>query len=162
MPIDIDDLRTLVVRPTLQKLKLHSEAAENLIIGTGITESHLSHLRQMGNGVALGIFQMEPATHKDIWRNFLTGEAHHELYQVMAEIAGGVTGMVPQNMVGNLYYATAMCRVHYLRVKDPLPDAKDAVGLADYWKRWYNTESGAGRAAGAVAKFKMACDLPVA
>ena len=37
-----------------------------------------------------------------------------------------------------------MARIHYLRVPEALPAADDVVGLAAYWKRYYNTELGAG------------------
>ncbi|KAF0118141.1 MAG: hypothetical protein FD149_866 [Rhodospirillaceae bacterium] len=63
---------TTVIRPTLLHLGLHSPAAEALLLGTAIQESRLgTYLRQTGGGPALGVYQMEPATHEDIWTNFL-------------------------------------------------------------------------------------------
>lgn len=47
-------------------------------------------------------------------------------------------------MVYNLRFAAAMCRAHYSRVKEPLPDANDLFELGRYWKKYYNTEKGAG------------------
>ena len=47
-----------------------------------------------------------------------------------------------EEMTGNLYYATAMCRVHYRRVKEPIPNT--VIGQAQYWKRYYNTPLGKG------------------
>ncbi len=41
--------------------------------------------------------------------------------------------------IWNLAYATAMCRVHYLRVPRPLPDAGAVRAMGEYWKRHYNT-----------------------
>jgi len=35
-----------------------------------------------------------------------------------------------------------MCRIHYLRVPEPIPDT--IQGQAAYWKMHYNTELGAG------------------
>ena len=43
---------------------------------------------------------------------------------------------------GNLYYAVAMCRIHYYRVSEALPN--DLEGMARYWKKYYNTELGKG------------------
>jgi hypothetical protein len=37
-----------------------------------------------------------------------------------------------------------MCRLHYRRVPEPLPDAEDINGLAAYWKKYYNTKAGRG------------------
>ena len=47
-------------------------------------------------------------------------------------------------LAGNLYYATAMARIHYLRRPERLPSAMDVEGLAQYWKDHYNTYLGAG------------------
>ena len=40
------------------------------LLGTARVESDLRHRRQIG-GPALGLFQMEPATHNDIWESYL-------------------------------------------------------------------------------------------
>ena len=51
---------------------LVSQEAENLLMGTAAQESALGeYIRQLGNGPALGIFQMEPETFDDIVRNYL-------------------------------------------------------------------------------------------
>lgn len=46
-------------------------------------------------------------------------------------------------------------RAHYLRVADPVPDtlAEQAV----YWKRWYNTRLGRGRAEDYVRSWQLHC-----
>ena len=69
--MDPKQLTLLVVRPTLKKLGLYSLAAERLIVGTIYQESHAKYLKQLGNGPALGVIQMEPATYGDIWDNYL-------------------------------------------------------------------------------------------
>lgn len=45
---------------------LHSMAAEQLLLGTAIQESHLKYRRQIG-GPALGYFQVGTNTQDDIW-----------------------------------------------------------------------------------------------
>ena len=47
-------------------------------------------------------------------------------------------------MIGNLYYAAAMARVHYLRRPEALPPAGDVEALGQYWKNFYNTFLGKG------------------
>jgi hypothetical protein len=69
--IDPRQFRALIVRPALESINLWSQQAEDLVMGTAAQESRLIYLRQLGNGPALGLFQMEPATHNDIWVNFL-------------------------------------------------------------------------------------------
>ena len=137
--LDREQFRQLIINPVLLNLNLYSEAAAQLLIRTAVQESRLTYIRQLGGGPALGVYQMEPATHDDIWENYL--EYRTELADLVEKWARVAT---PHEMIGNLYYATAMCRVHYLRAPQALPDAEDLHGQARYWKTWYNTPLGAG------------------
>ncbi|MBI2881275.1 MAG: hypothetical protein HYY21_06785 [Candidatus Tectomicrobia bacterium] len=140
--LNIAQFRVHVIRPTLEGIGAHSRAAENLVLGTALQESGLSYLRQMDEGPALGLYQMEPATHDDIWENYLSFRP--ELRErVSAFLVPGQDRTL--QLIWNLAYATAMCRTHYLRVPAPLPDADDILGLAEYWKLHYNTPQGRGR-----------------
>lgn len=139
--MDSNQLRFLVVRPVLEHIGLHSEAAENLVMGTAAQESRLKYIHQLGNGPAKGLFQMEPATHDDIWGNFL--EYRDDTAGLVLDYFAGGKPDADQ-MVWNMAYACAMCRVHYLRVPEGLPAADDIDGLAAYWKEHYNTHLGAG------------------
>lgn len=138
--IDPHQFLEIIIRPTLLTIGLWSAAAENLVLGTAIHESRLIYLRQIG-GPALGLYQMEPATHEDIWDNVL--DAHSELCWKVSALLANSPAPVDQ-LETNLAYATAMCRVAYWRVPGPLPDASDIDGLAAYWKQHYNTRLGAG------------------
>lgn len=145
--IRADHLTREVVKPVLRHLNLWSLAAENLILGTAAVESNMgTYLRQLGGGPAMGIWQMEPATHADIWRNYLR-------YQ--PETAGKVAQLVPPlywhegdevpvdaEALIDLRYACAMARIHYRRVKAPLPGPTDWHGLEAYHKAHYNTVLG--------------------
>ena len=141
MSLNCKDLRELVVRPTLQHLRLWSPAAEDLILGTAAQESALGTYLKQVNGPALGIYQMEPGTFNDIWENYLAykPDLTNSLYMLYRQNIPDATAMV-----GNLYYATAFCRIHYLRVPEAIPVHKDIKGYAAYWKKYYNTPLGAG------------------
>ncbi|HCH5589157.1 TPA: hypothetical protein NKZ51_004509 [Vibrio parahaemolyticus] len=154
--MDAKQLLTLVVRPTLKKLKLHSQAAEQLIVGTIYQESDANFLKQVGGGPALGVIQMEPATYKDIWDNYLAYK--RKLANQITELASMESldeDMRPHvtQLITNLAFAVAMCRTHYLRKKPPLPKAGDIEGLAKYWKEHYNTPKGAGKVEEFIDKF---------
>ena len=69
--LDPQHFLAYVVRPSLESIGLWSEAAERLLLGTAIAESQLTWLRQHGGGPARGVYQIEPATHDDIWANYL-------------------------------------------------------------------------------------------
>lgn len=139
MGIDPGQLRRLIIRPVLLHLDAHSRAAENLLLGTAAQESHLGeYLAQIGGGPARGIFQMEPATRRDI-DQYLRRKSRLRLKVEYFKLPA-----LPAQLYGNLYYAAAMCRIHYWRVTESLPRADDIEGLAAYWKRYYNTPLGHG------------------
>ena len=136
--LNLNHLREQIVRPALKHIGLWSHVAENLVMGTGYQESRYQHLVQLGNGPAKGLWQMEPRTHDDIWSNFL---------KYRKSLRDSVTELTVQpwanEMVWNLQYAAAMCRVHYFRVPKALPE-DTPTGLAHYWKDHYNTYLGKG------------------
>jgi hypothetical protein len=141
------DFRLRVVRPTLQHLDglvPYSLAAENLLVGTAAHESGLAALAQRGGGPALGVFQVEPATHQDLRDNFL--RQRPELALRVDELAAPRPSLVAQ-LVTNLAYASAIARLVYFRAPEKMPAAEDEEGLALLWKRRFNTPAGKGTGA---------------
>lgn len=140
------DFLNQVIRPALTAINLDSPAAEQLLLATALQESDLRATVQLGGGPALGYFQMEPATHDDIWANFLRYRV--ELAASLRDLAGIAAGTPRAALLAsNHRYAAAMTRVHYMRVPAPLPPAGDAAAMAAYWKDHYNTAGGAGSTA---------------
>lgn len=158
--VDPRQFRDLIVRQTLIKISLHSLAAEQLVLGTCLHESHLRYVKQI-RGPAMGFPQMEPFTHIDLHRNFLA--YHQDLRREVVKLAGFFSAEYPDpgEMIFNAAYAVAMCRVHYRRLKAPLPTAGDALGMARYWKAGYNTPLGKGTVEQALPHFEFAVNLEV-
>ncbi|MBF0339771.1 MAG: hypothetical protein HQL95_02250 [Magnetococcales bacterium] len=130
-----------VIALALQLLGMDSPSARALLLGTAAQESGLgTWLRQVGGGPAMGVFQMEPATFHDILDNFV--KYHPEIQAVIAKQWPG--GVNPELMITDLIFAAVMCRLHYRRVKESIPEAGDIQALARYWKAHYNTPAGAG------------------
>ena len=155
--MDIQQLRDLVVGPALEIIGLGGTAAEELMIGTILQESGGGHwLHQLGSGPAIGICQMEPATHDDIWKNYL--RFHSDLAAKLQNltIAAHVGEMPASEMAGNLYYAVAMARLVYARVPEPLPPAGDLAAQATYYKQHHNTAGGAATTFQYVANWQAA------
>jgi hypothetical protein len=142
-------LREYIIKPTLQYLDLYSKSAENLLMGTAAQETKLGRYLKQINGPAEGIYQMEPRTHEDIWNNFLPYKI--PLKEKILQFA------TPREdeLVWNLAYATAMVRIHYLRVTEPLPHEDDIEGLAKYWKDYYNTRLGKGTVNEFINNYKL-------
>ena len=148
---DARQLRELVIKPALSEIELWSPAAEELVLGTAIIESRLSFIKQLGRGPALGLWQIEPDTHRDVYDNFL--EYREGLYdQVLSLSAPGQT--FEENLTSNMQYGAAICRLCYYRAPEALPDEGDLEGQARYWKRYYNTPLGAGTEGKYIAEVK--------
>lgn len=146
--MDKDQLRDLITR-VLEEAGLYSESAVELLMLTAATESKLGYYIKQIRGPALGIFQMEPRTHDDIWDNYL--HYKQELTYIISDYTS--TRGEHFDLESNLAYQILMSRIHYLRVPDPLPDADDVEGLAAYWKDHYNTYLGAGTVEKAIAMY---------
>ncbi len=130
------------IRPALQHIELWSVDAETLVLGTALVESDLKSLYQLGGGPGLGLFSIEPATHKDVWKNWL---AHRP--SIMEQVSQLTAGQPNPNeqLVSNPLYAAAICRIIYRRDSRPLPAADDFQAQACYWKSVYNTVRGKGK-----------------
>jgi hypothetical protein len=140
--IDKTQFLAHVVRPALKFLEPQvraTRAAEQLLVGTALQESNLTYLKQLGGGPALGLFQMEPTTHDDIWDNFLAYKA-----PIRVKMIGKFGPQDSARLVADLLYAACMCRLHYYRRPEALPRTDDVHGQAEYWKAHYNTRLGHG------------------
>lgn len=174
-----EDLKKYVIQPTLIELGLYSNAAVKLILGTCAQESGMGYYLHQLKGCALGIYQMEPATLDDIFINYapskpslfakifkmsfnidqveipsLMGNKHWFIHHAdsFASICFS-PDFLREALIYNLKFATAMCRVHYLRVSEALPASNDIQGLAKYWKKYYNTVKGKGSASGFIRNY---------
>jgi hypothetical protein len=142
MGINPNTFAATVIAPALQSIDMFSLAAQQLLLGTAIQESKLSARVQIGGGPALGLYQMESATANDIWDTYL---------KFRPELAGKVGALLSDpkadkatDLINNDQYASAMARVRYARVPEPLPPLNDIPAMAAYWKKYYNTPLGAG------------------
>lgn len=153
MAFDTQQFRELVTE-VLKETDLYSEAAVELLLLTAAVESNFGTYLKQIKGPALGVFQMEPRTEDDIWDNYL--EYKPSLASMVREF--GVNFAKPEmDLKANLVYQIIMARLHYLRIKEPLPDANDVEKLAAYWKRHYNTRLGKGTVAKAIEKYNEYC-----
>lgn len=156
--MNIGQFDRYIVQPVLGRLEMSGLAARRLLAGTALTEGRLCYIDQVERGgdkapgPAYGPYQMEKATHNDIWLSYLSFRA--PLATIVKEFAIG-QGSVEQ-MHGNWYYATAMARIHYRRARFEMPAADNYKGMAEVWKTYYNTAKGAGDAKEAEKWFALA------
>ena len=130
--LNCNQFRKLIIQPALKRIELYSQEAEDLLVGTCGQESKGgTYLFQQGtnpdlnsslqkNILAVGIYQMEPRTHDDLWDNYIF--EHEKLAALLKPFAE----CTAYKMVYDLYYATIMARIFYLRVPEPTPKPQDS------------------------------------
>lgn len=150
--MNANQLRTLVITPTLQKLGLSSDDAEELLLFTCAAESNMGYYIKQVEGPALGIYQCEPATHEDIWKNYI--RFRPEIWNTMQGWFSFHTMPAHHLLMVRIDYATAIARIHYRRVKDALPHKDDIDGIWEYYKEFYNTHKGKAKKDECIEKYR--------
>jgi len=135
-----EQLRTLIIRPALKDLLLHTEDAEELMIFTCANESLGGTYLKQVKGPALGIYQMEPETYNDLWQNHIKKKT--SILLILLHAFNIINMPEEDRLIYDLRYATAMTRIYYSRIPTPLPKAIDLDGLWNYYKTYYNTSLG--------------------
>ena len=145
-------LRDLIIKPALYDLILDSPQAEELLVFTCAVESFGGTYLKQISGPALGIYQMEPTTYYDIWQNYLRGQPEINAKMVMNF---DCNFLPPQErLIYDLRFATAMARIHYRRVPEPLPNQNNLDAIWEYYKKYYNTLKGKAEKSEAIAIYK--------
>lgn len=150
--LDCSQFRSLIVEPVLSKLRLYSKNAEELLVFTCAAESLGGTYLHQVKGPALGIYQMEPNTYTDIWINYIRGR--NQLATLMALHFGCNKIPEVERLIYDLHFATALARIHYLRIQINIPDPADVEGLWEYYKKYYNTEAGKANKESSIKKYQ--------
>lgn len=149
MGFDCRQFAGLITR-VLKKATLFSPGARNLLLATAAVESDFgTYLRQKSGGPALGVFQMEQKTEKDLWEHAAAKGYEKRIRQIT-----GVTGANPGFLETHLDYQILMARLYYLRIHEPLPEHNDICGICLYWKTHWNTFLGKGRIKDCMEKYR--------
>lgn len=138
MGICLDELRLFVVRPTLKQLRAWSPGMEALLLGTAAQESELGfHLKQ-GRRHGMGIFQILPSTHRQIWDKYLIN---------FPPLASKVRGLASQRdflqhphaeLATNLRYATAIAWLVYRAAGVENVESDNLPKMAKLWKKHFH------------------------
>jgi hypothetical protein len=149
MGINKQHLLDLVITPALELLdnskygkRCHFVTSSNklLLLGTAELETQCgTWLRQNLNnreyGVALGIYQIEPATYEWVLGNFSTMFISETL------ITNGMSINI-NDLTTNLLFSSLICRlIYWYKTSFTIP--VDPIRIAHYYKKYYNTEKGA-------------------
>jgi len=137
-----------LIRDTLEAIlpEMNSPEGVELLMMTAAQESHCGrYLQQEGCGVALGIFQIEPDTYRDLFDNFLRYD--ESLSRRMFESFQVNKRTFSIHLRGNLPYQICIARLQYRRFAEAIPKFNlvgepNALALAQYYKEYWNTEKG--------------------
>jgi hypothetical protein len=152
LTINAPDFRQYVVEPAHAALVSggipRSLVADNQVIATGAVETlQGTFLVQENSGPGLGLFQIEPQSLDDLLAACTPS-------QIAVLDSLGTPQPPAVQIVTNLVYAAAICRLYYWQVPAALPP-NTLAGLYGYWKLYYNTPAGAGT----LAQFTQAIKL---
>lgn len=150
-------LHDYIIKPTLEYMSgnYNTPEARLLLLATAAIESDCGYYIKQVNGPALGVWQMEPETHCDIFENCDVinddseyGFKYSTLLLAPAYNADEMCEAVHSDLVDSAKYACAMARLKYSMDSEPLPKVTgnrklDEISFFDYYKRVYNTNLGA-------------------
>lgn len=151
--INPQDLRSLVVFPTLHRLSLWCPASEQIVMAAAAQASALARLRTDGGRLAAGHSAPGEAEPAGLWG--ITPSQHRQVLAWLKTPAGAeaaerlpaATGVqVPsyQWVVGNLHYGAAIVRLLIARTGCGLPDPADLAGIAAFAGHWLGPTHRAG------------------
>lgn len=134
-----DHFESMVKRTLDEAMLPYNQHRVNQILGTAAVESDFfSYVKQLGGGPALGYFQCEPTTRKDIIDNYLK---YKPRLRKRIENAFGSLEVTDQYFLINIPVQIIFCYLHYTRYN---AWGNDIYGYASAWKRIYNTYRGQG------------------
>lgn len=151
--MNCQQLKDLIIKPALLDLLVYSDVAMELLVFTCAAESRGGTYLKQIKGPALGIYQMEPATYNDIWVNYIYKQPG--LLLQLTHLFQCNQMPSEERMLYDLRFATAMARIHYLRIPEALPAIYDIPGLWKYYKTYYNTAYGKADELQAISNYRQ-------
>lgn len=152
--INIDHMTGHLIEPALWYMeekankgrKFYSLAAVRIIGRSAAAESECgTYVRQLGNGPALGLLQIEPDTCADVWVEVLA--RHRDIENVVRSVLPAGFDFrdkdAPEHLIFNYRYNIMIGRLCFWRHKEPLPPHHDVTAQFHYYKKYFNSVHGA-------------------
>ena len=139
MGIHTNDLREIIIRPTLDVLGEWSQGAENLLLATAAQESQLGFRLHSESDNGHGLYRISARTHTQIWDTFLINDP---------DLASTLRGLASQQqflknphheLIVNLSYSTGVAWMIYKSHGLILPNKPSIYELAQAWVSCYCT-----------------------
>lgn len=168
--MNAQQLHDHIIKPTLEYMggNYNTPEARLLLLATAAIESDCGYyIKQNDGGPALGIWQMEPVTHEDIWSN--CDALFSDFGEVLANLAPTHSNLADLDLIDSPKYACAMARLKYSMEDSPLPKITgnrkhDEVEFYNYYVNYYHGDSIPGDEVGeelgksTFSKWQIACE----
>lgn len=132
-----------------KKLKgvYNSEDAQELLFGTACIESSLRPRFQDSGGDAIGLFQVEYPTFKDLWNRAIKIK-HPDLHRDIKEkfINPPFNDITFEDLQKNDVLCAIFARMKFAENDEAIPPANNSIAQAEYYKKHYNTILGKSKA----------------
>jgi len=154
--MDSEQLKTCIIEPTLQYLeydnklykgRILNRSAVKLLLLTAAIESDMGHFIEQtvmcaSNNGGMGIYQIEELTLSWVLKRSYKYPLSKAL-ELKFKIPTSEFINYPRNIIGNLFYQTAIARlIYWYKTADTLPDVDDNEGMWLYYKKWWNSSEG--------------------
>ena len=126
----------LLLAPALKAIDMYSADAMHLMLRTALVESRLTHIKQIPNGPALGLFQIEWDTYLDVCR-YLSDRPSLR-FAILDYTERLVLPKNPTSLIADISLNILIARIKYWMQPEPLPSHKDFISQANYYERYYN------------------------
>lgn len=134
--INVLQLKELIIKPALLDLVAFSEDALELLVFTCCTESRTGTYLKLDKDNRLGIYQMRAEAHIHLWESYIKSKPDL-LLKLVTNF--DISRMPSEDrLIYDLRYATAMARIFYLQVYEPIPSKDDLEAIWNYYNRYYN------------------------
>ena len=131
--INHKQLRDLITRVLKEIPSGYSEDAVELLMMIAAHESRLGTYIKQTNGPALGVFQVEPATHDTVWEHGGSCKTNANLLAINWSEAG---------LEYDLRYQIFIARQRLFMFTETIPSNRMVMKMAEYCKRYWNTKHG--------------------
>ena len=126
----------LILEPSLRACNLYSIDAMYLMTCTALVESKLTHLKQLPEGLAVGLLPIEPEDYKLIYKYLTAEQMLRSTILIYCERSYLPANF--SNVMSDLALNVLLARVKYLMSKEVIPSYKDSHAQAQYYHKYYN------------------------
>ena len=136
--------RDEIVAPVLWRLGMWSADAESLMMATAVHESEgLRYVRQRGGGPAMGFFQVEPMTARDVIGRYFRDKVNlRRRFENAVMWREEWHDRIAERLLNDMAFNCAVARMVYWQTPEVLPPGNDVLGMAKYWKAHYQKGEG--------------------